>query len=210
MIAPSPIVSRQGRVFEDTIDGYFPLLVSLSQMMERNCFEAALISLTQAPMAQFPGLADTAPVPLNIRAGRAGLIERLTAWIWRSGTAFGLSARGSWRWFDGTGDDARLDPMTRLAEPAFLHGIGCVADATDTPHTRELADMRLTAGDTPARAIQPGWSSARLWGPVPEEEGIVRATGMADDFFGKPVRQLGPASVLPARYLLDRDATSRA
>ena len=83
------------RIFEDTIDGYFPLRVSLAQMMDRNGFDAALVSLTQAPVAAFPGLPEDAPVPLTIRAGRAGLIDWLTLWLWHDGEGMRMRAQGS-------------------------------------------------------------------------------------------------------------------
>ncbi len=172
------------RIFEDTIDGYFPLRVSLAQMMDRNGFDAALVSLTQALVAAFEDLPDDAPVPLNIRAGRAGLIDYLTLWLWRDAGTVAMRAQGQWRWLAGGSEEAGLDPMTRLAEPAFLHGIGWPGkgDGVCKP-----AEIDLTAG------AEAG-SGASLWGPLPEAEGIVWADRPA--VFG------APRAPIPGRYLV--------
>lgn len=172
------------RIFEDTIDGYFPLRVSLAQMMDRNGFDAALVSLTQAPVAAFPGLPDDAPVPLTIRAGRAGLIDWLALWLWRDGGTMRTRAQGQWRWLAGGSDGARLDPMTRLAEPAFLHGIGWPGAGNGAC---KPAEIDLTAG------AEAG-SGAALWGPLPEAEGIFWADRPA--VFGARV------APMPGRYLV--------
>ena len=104
--------------FDDIIDGYFPLAVSLAQMLERRGIASAYVELTHAPIMQIPGLPHDAPVPLNIQAGRAGVIDRLYLRV----DAGAVSGGGIWRWLDGSLHGDKLDPMTRLAEPAFLRG----------------------------------------------------------------------------------------
>lgn len=114
----------RARVFDDTIDGYFPLQNSLAQMMDRQGFAAARVQIRFAPIIDVPGLAHGAPVPLNIRSGRAGMIEKMDLVVTHSGGQ--VSGHAQWRWFGKENEhpEGKLDPMTRLAEPAFIHGIG--------------------------------------------------------------------------------------
>lgn len=113
----------QGVPFEDIIDGYFPLRVSLGQMMDRLGAARAFVELSHAPIMQIPGLSHEAPVPLNIRAGRAGIVERLALWVDRDPNGgLCLGGSGVWRWLDGDLGAPCLDPNTRLAEPAFVVG----------------------------------------------------------------------------------------
>ena len=129
--------------FEEVIDGYFPLQVSLTQMLERLGVAQAYVEITHAPIMQIPGLAYDAPVPLNIRAGRAGMIDRLRLRVAQSEAGVALSGKGRWRWLDGRATSPTLDPMTRLAEPAFLHG-GFVMPAE--PQISDKALHRIADG----------------------------------------------------------------
>ena len=129
--------------FEEVIDGYFPLQVSLTQMLERLGVAQAYVEITHAPIIQIPGLAYDAPVPLNIRAGRAGMIDRLRLRVAQSEAGVALSGKGRWRWLDGRATSPTLDPMTRLAEPAFLHG-GFVMPAE--PQISDKALHRIADG----------------------------------------------------------------
>ena len=123
--------------FEEVIDGYFPLQVSLAQMLERLGVARAYVEITHAPIMQIPGLAYDAPVPLNIRAGRAGMIDRLRLRVAQSEAGVALSGKGRWRWLDGRATGTTFDPMTRLAEPAFLRG-GIVM-----PAKRQISEKAL-------------------------------------------------------------------
>jgi len=114
--------------FEDTIDGYFPLQISLGQMMQRHGFVQAFVSLRHQPMMEIPGLAATDPVPLNISAGRAGMIEELRLFVRVLPDDIWIGGEGAWVWFAGA-DTAVFDPMTRLAEPAIVSGVGFETDA---------------------------------------------------------------------------------
>lgn len=115
--------------FEDIIDGYFPLQVSLMQMLERLGSDLAYVEITHAPIMQIENLPHDAPVPLNIRDGRAGVIDQLHLRVAADGA---ISGAGTWRWLDGSSATEPLDPMTRLAEPAFLSGF-CLAPAHPRP-----------------------------------------------------------------------------
>lgn len=125
-----------GRVsdFEDFIDGYFPLNVSIRDLMRRRGLDHARLVLTQAPIMHIPGLALHEPVPLSLKAGRAGLIEHMDIRVDVQGQGCALGGTARWRWLDGTHPDARLDPNTRLAEPAFLHG-QALAEPSHTPRS---------------------------------------------------------------------------
>lgn len=112
--------------FDDILDGYFPLGISLAQCLERNGFEAALFVLTHAPILHLDDRPDTAPVPLRLGGQTSGLIRRLMV---RATTGRSLQGQGEWLWHDGVSDRA-LTAHTRLAEPAFVRGIG-LCDAPD-------------------------------------------------------------------------------
>lgn len=117
-----PHASRHSFAFEDIIDGYFPLQVSLGQMMERLGAMQATVEIAHVPIMHIPGLPHSAPVPLNICSGRAGLVEHLALNVALGPNGTRLSGIGVWNWLDGDDSDILLDPMTRLAEPAFLTG----------------------------------------------------------------------------------------
>lgn len=137
-------------VFEDIIDGYFPLSESLRQMMQRNGFVCASVTLTHAPIMDIPGLGPTAPVPLRLDTGTAGIADRLDILISLGGDAVQLSGYGRWRWYRSAGDWQNLLPAhTRLAEPSIVAGIGHPAGAFATQVFRpgrvwQHADMVIT------------------------------------------------------------------
>ena len=114
--------------FEDIIDGYFPLQESLRQMLVRNDFVTAYVTLTHAPIMNIPGLAQNAPVPLRIACGAVGVAERLDLIVALYGQELRVIGYGRWRWHsDSAGSDRLMAPSTRLAEPAIVKGIGAVA-----------------------------------------------------------------------------------
>lgn len=111
--------------FEDFIDGYFPLKVSLSTLLERHGFASAWISMRVAPMMHIADQPADAPVPLYLDPILGGELS------WFSGTIVldhhgpVLSGHAEWRWNDASRQSsAQLPPDIRLAEPAFLRGIG--------------------------------------------------------------------------------------
>jgi len=151
------IARTRGQSFEDTIDGYFPLQVSLSQMLTRLEFDAAFVWLRLAPILDVPDLPTDAPVPLNVGAGRGGLIVWLTVHISRTDGI--VSGAGRWQWLDGLEHEV-LSPMTRLAEPVFVEGIGLGAGAISRPRTFARIEARHVANAT---LDTMGWSAARAY-----------------------------------------------
>lgn len=113
---------EQYQFFEDIIDGYFPLNISIGHLMDRLGASDVVLEMTHAPIMQIPGLSHQDPVPLNIREGRAGLIERMWVYAARQQGRLLLSGVCRWHWLDGSTDNSSFDPFTRLAEPAFLEG----------------------------------------------------------------------------------------
>lgn len=108
--------------FDDILDGYFPLNVSIHDLMQRRGLTHARLVLTQVPIMHIPGLALHEPVPLRLSAGRAGMIERMDLGVTLEQEACLLCGTAKWRWLDGTDAGNRFDPNTRLAEPAYLIG----------------------------------------------------------------------------------------
>lgn len=115
------------KAFEDIVDGYFPLAVSLGHLMVRREAAFALLEMRHTPIMQIPDLALTAPVPLNIRAGRAGMVHRMVLRVEPHETELGLSGWAHWTWLDGACARGPFDPMTRLAEPACVEGFVCAS-----------------------------------------------------------------------------------
>jgi hypothetical protein len=119
--------------FEDIIDGYFPLRESLRQMLVRNGFAAACVTLVHAPIMNISGLAPHKPVPLRLDHGTAGIADRLDIIVALYGQEPRLSGYGRWRWYsDGDGSDDLMAPSTRLAEPAIVQGFGLSAGGFHT------------------------------------------------------------------------------
>ena len=119
------ITPLAGQFFEDTIDGYFPLQESLKQMMERQGFSAAIVCLSYAPAMEIPDLAPSDPVPLYVTDGFGCMINRMTLVVRYSEGRAEIEGIGDWKWFDGPLVDApHFSPLHRLAEPAFIKGVG--------------------------------------------------------------------------------------
>ncbi|MEO9572874.1 MAG: hypothetical protein ABJ263_01790 [Tateyamaria sp.] len=106
--------------FEDILDGYFPLSLSVADLLHRNGLLCAELKLSFAPIIAIDGLPHDAPVPLNVRSGRAGIIDDATLSVTLSGAGTRLSGSVRWRWLNGTEVPVTLDPMIRLAEPALV------------------------------------------------------------------------------------------
>ena len=133
MEAKPTITPLAGHVFEDTIDGYFPLQESLRQMMERQGFSSAIVSLRFAPAMEIPNLAPHDPVPLYVSDGFGCMINRMTLVVRHVGDEVEIEGLGDWKWFDGQSVDAlSFSPLHRLAEPAFIKGIGFKANEETT------------------------------------------------------------------------------
>jgi hypothetical protein len=170
--------------------------------MRRNGFAQALVRITHAPVMQIPGLDAQDPVPLNIRAGRAGLIDQLTLWISPSGPHTTLSGAGQWHWLSGENDTGNLAPMTRLAEPAFVQGLGQWDKRGKTQGAPQGA-RHHASGDVMPLTI-PAQGAAKLpppmmhiCGPAPVDEGVITKTAKAAPFAAKT----DAATLMPGRYL---------
>lgn len=108
--------------FDDIIDGYFPLEVSIADLMTRRAWTWAQLRLSHAPIMHIPALPPQDPVPLNISAGRAGMIDQMLLWVALTKQGCTICGTARWRWFDDTHTGEVFDPKTRLAEPAYLQG----------------------------------------------------------------------------------------
>lgn len=132
--------------FEDIIDGYFPLQESLRQMLCRHGFASACVTLTHAPIMDIPDLAPDAPVPLRLLSGTAGSASRLDIIVTLEGLEAHLSGAGHWRWYAGDGPQSeQFSPLTRLAEPAIVQGVGLVAGGIQTQTFGKLAVLKNSA-----------------------------------------------------------------
>lgn len=118
-----PETSNTGVAFEDILDGYFTLRETMRQMMERNGFSGAWITLTQAPMIDIPGLPPEAPVPLHLREEQAGMIDEMNLISLRHDAGVSVFGLGNWFWLDPPAN-RDLPTDIRLGEPAFVRGVG--------------------------------------------------------------------------------------
>ncbi len=122
-----------GEVFEDILDGYFPLRVSIADLMRRRDLLSARLDLSFAPILAVEGLPPDAPVPLNIRSARAGMIDAAQLHAVLTGPLAALTGVARWRWLDGGPVAEWLDPMIRLAEPAIVRVQTLHTPAPDHP-----------------------------------------------------------------------------
>lgn len=168
--------------FEDIIDGYFPLQESLRQMLVRNGFASACVTLTHVPIMDIPGLAPDAPVPLRLSQGTAGLADRLDIIAVLDGDAPQLSGAGKWRWYgDKRASEMRLSPLTRLAEPAIVQGVGLLAGDRQTQDFGKVtaqpkSDFAIFQDQRPN--LQ-GLPDARFWAKAAGGTRIHRAAGQS-------------------------------
>ena len=165
MAGPQPVA---GRVFEEIVDGYVPLAASLRALMEREAFGAMWVSLVQAPMMDLPDVGPEDPVPVRLDDRRAGVIGRLVAVAVRGPRGASVGGFAAWTWL-GQGPAAaerRLPDGVRLAEPAFVRGIGLVAGVVPGRGFGGLraapgSPVSLVPGAALGDAAAPG---ARAWG----------------------------------------------
>lgn len=157
-----------GKPFDDTIDGYFPLHISLIQMLERKQFAAALVVLEYAPIIYIPDLPALAPVPMNIKAGSAGLIRKMTLCV----TPNSICGIGHWRWLNEPpkGQLDQLNPLIRLAEPCFVQGQSFVSGSEPTTilgsvNPSSAGSLRIVECTSPSEL-----NASAIWGPfVPSQ-----------------------------------------
>ncbi|MBP0438705.1 hypothetical protein [Tianweitania sediminis] len=170
----------RGRAFEDILDGYFPLEESIRQLMARQGFASAWITLLHAPVMNIKGLAPTDPVPFSLRKTYAGMIERMDVFARATGEGLQLDGVGRWFWLDPRDEAPRFAPTIRLGEPAFVRGIGVDRDHPETASgqpANTTACVRVPRGTAVASALSSavhelGWTSGRAWGGYPLTSGI--------------------------------------
>lgn len=160
-IDPTPLCA-----FDDIIDGYFPLAVSLGHMLQRLKTQSAFVMIAQAPIMHIPDLPAEAPVPLNTRGAYLGLIDHLSLRVDAALGGIQLSGAGTWRWLNRPDAPHVLDPMTRLAEPAFLTGVTPSNGLRDTAAFC-VALTGSAPADPAAIASALGVPSVRLSQPIP-------------------------------------------
>ncbi|PSL17100.1 hypothetical protein [Shimia abyssi] len=163
----------RAEVFEEAIDGYFPLRVSLGHLLARHGFCSAWVVIRVAPIMDVPGLAREAPVPLKLDTAWGGQADWLAVCI----AAGGMSGRGIWRWTDPSRRAATLPEDIRLAEPAFVRGIGFFegdieAGALGSIASRPESKVAICSG---RKCASGACARAQCW-PISGCVGIMRNT----------------------------------
>lgn len=174
-----------GRVFEDTIDGYFALQESLLQLLVRQQFTSAWISIVEAPFIVLPDIPPTSPVPMKLHPHTpSGIIQYMAVVAAVRNDKIQLS--GVARWSGLTQDSAfqqKLPQSLRLAEPAFVRGIGLMAGEFETRNYGHISTAK-SPGDiallelrnqSPKQALHRlGWETGLFWGLQHNENTILR------------------------------------
>lgn len=179
-----------GRFFDDTMDGYFQLRESVRQMLVRNGFAGAWISLAHAPMMDLPGVAPDAPVPLRLRPESSGTIRRMALAAALEGETVRLRGVAAWSWFDGARDaDTEFRPEWRLAEPVFFRGIGFALGEVPTEAFGTVAAGGAESAVAISRGAECqegalGWTDVRVWGAEAAE--IRRVADPSAALFRRP------------------------
>ncbi len=121
-----------GLFFEDIVDGYFPLKESLRQLLIRQGFNFALISFIFAPILKNNQLKKHSPVPLHITRKNSGIICYFTALAKLDGADVFTTGVADWFWENEHPSKAcNFFTTDRLAEPAFVRGIGLIPRTGD-------------------------------------------------------------------------------
>ena len=96
-------------------------------------------------MMEIPGLTSADPVPLHLNPSHGGQVDWLTASIRISAQVASLSGLAKWHWNDtAKADEQKILTTLRLAEPAFLRGVGFMAGDINS---RSLGKVRLETND---------------------------------------------------------------
>ena len=142
--------------FNEVIDGYFPLQISLSHLLVRLNTTIAYVEIRYAPIMDIPGLALSDPVPLNVKVGRVGMIEKLHVRYEGSGN---FSSNGLWHWLDAQEANNSFDKVIRLAEPAYVEGFY----VSNEPVRNSIKVAKsIIADDMP--------SGREVWGPFTSKD----------------------------------------
>ncbi|MEP6021344.1 MAG: hypothetical protein ABJ251_22965 [Paracoccaceae bacterium] len=174
---PCDATPVRAQVFEDTLDGYIPLELSIQYMLDRNGFQAAWIVLMHAPVMDIPGLAASAPVPVTLDTSCSGLIDSMDMIATRGNDGTQMSGVGSWRWNAAErAHETEFAQTHRLGEPVFIRGIGF--ECAETPsivslsfgpmtiadaQTSAVAFVRCAPCDLDAQLHALGWVRAAIW-----------------------------------------------
>lgn len=177
----------EGREFEDTIDGYFPLVVSVRQLLERHSFASAFISLSHAPFMHLEGLGSEAPVPLRLNPDtKMGQIEGMLLLATCSKDRLSLCGVGKWSWItNGVVEDRVFSSSYRLAEPAYVCGLGLTAGLVSMGRFGAVKSVNVSArcklvtlascSDEDSSAIN-RCTRSNLWAIEHTENAIVKRT----------------------------------
>ena len=177
----------EGCEFEDTIDGYFPLVVSIRQLLERHSFASAFISLSHAPFMHLEGLGSEAPVPLRLNPGaKVGQIEDMLLLATCFEGHLLLCGVGEWSWMtNGVVEDRVFPSLYRLAEPAYVCGLGLAAGSVGIGRFGAVNSLNASprcklvtltsCSDEDSSALSRSTRS-KLWGIEHTENAIVRRT----------------------------------
>ncbi|MEP3635727.1 MAG: hypothetical protein ABJN14_00515 [Paracoccaceae bacterium] len=174
---PCDVTPVRARVFEDTLDGYIPLELSIQYMLDRHGFQAAWIVLMHAPVMDIPGLAATAPVPLTLDTSCSGLIDSMDMIATRQNDGIQMSGVGAWRWNAAErAHETEFAQTHRLGEPVFIRGIGFERAEPPSicsrsfgpltiaePHSSSVAFVRCAPFDLDAQLQALGWVCAAIW-----------------------------------------------
>ncbi len=127
-----------------------------------------------APVMEIPGLRDHDPVPLHIDSKYEGQIDWLSASVRRRGGTAGFSGAAKWAWNEAALDQSNvLSPVVRLAEPAFIRGIGFLPGDLQT---EALGAIRGTSGRTEVSILM---QNDNMQGRLSETDGkIDRVIGL--------------------------------
>ncbi|MEP0505533.1 MAG: hypothetical protein ABJD13_13660 [Paracoccaceae bacterium] len=181
---PCDVTPVRAQVFENTLDGYIPLELSIQNMLDRNGFQAAWIVLMHAPVMDIPGLAATAPVPLILPQSCSGLIDSMDIVATRHRDTAQLSGVGSWRWSAADrAHETEFAQTHRLGEPVFIRGIGFERTETPSlfsqsfgplaladPQSSTVAFVRCKPCDLEPHLQALGWARTAIWS-MGEHEG---------------------------------------
>lgn len=173
-IHPDPLYA-----FDDIIDGYFPLEVSLGQMLDRLGVAEAVVELRHAPIMRIPGLAPTSPVPLRVERGDIGQIGQMALHLCRENTSLKLSGHGAWQWFSTDQQSDLFDPLTRLAEPAYVTGFTFERKPKETdPKTHQITAQRVNFEDlNTMKSARDALGANQMLGPFDGDQRITRKPG---------------------------------
>lgn len=156
----------EGVPFSDTLDGYFPLAVSVQQMMARNGFDSAWFTLGFAPFVDVPHLLDTDAVPFSLRNHLSGMIGSMALVGSFTNAGFRLEGTGSWYREEPARSNRTLTGHVRLGEPAIVTGVGVSAKIRDT-HPRATVALARILENVPSDAVLQkaanglGWKAAQ-------------------------------------------------